>query len=77
VVAVLTAAVFVLLAAVAGVASVGYVQTKVAEQEIRRQWYAASINLMQWAWDNRQFGRLRALLAETEAYPDRGFDWYY
>src|SRR5262249_13151281 len=28
-------------------------------------------------WDTGQVGRLRALLAETEAYPDRGFEWYY
>jgi len=48
-----------------------------AEQEMRRQWYAASINLMQSAWDTGQVGRLHALLAETEAYPDRGFEWYY
>ena len=74
VIAGLLAAVFLLLAAVAGVASVGYVQTKgalsreaqqltaaetaqaqakgeasrarTAEQEMRRQWYAASLNLM-------------------------------
>ena len=134
VVAGLLAAVFVLLATVAGVASVGYVQTRVAlnreaeqriaavrqrqeadrqrqeadrqrqeadrqralaeaaearakgeagrastaEQEMRRQWYAASSNLMQPAWDTTgQVSRLRALLAETEAYPDRGFEWYY
>jgi eukaryotic-like serine/threonine-protein kinase len=105
VVAWLMAAVFVLLAAVAGVASAGYVQTKLAlnreaeqrtaaeeaearakgeahrartaEQEVRRQWYAASINLMQPAWDTGQLGRLQALLAETDAYPDRGFEWYY
>ena len=91
VVAGLTAAVFVLLAAVAVVASVGYVQTKLAlnreavqraaavaaEQEMRRQWYAATVNLMQQAWDTGQMGRLHALLAETEAYPDRGFEWYY
>jgi WD40 repeat protein/tRNA A-37 threonylcarbamoyl transferase component Bud32 len=80
----LLAAVFLLLAAVAGVASVGYVQTRgalnralTAEQEMRGQWYAASSNLMQPAWDNGQVGRLRALLTETEAYPDRGFEWYY
>src|SRR5262249_3090185 len=24
-----------------------------------------------------QVGRLRTLLAETEGYPDRGFEWYY
>ena len=32
---------------------------------------------MQPAWDTGQIGRLRALLAETEEYPDRGFEWYY
>jgi WD40 repeat protein/predicted Ser/Thr protein kinase len=98
VVAGLLAAVFLLLAAVAGVASVGYLQTKrglnaaraaeatakgeasrarTAEQEMRRQWYAATSNLMQPAWDTGQIGRLRTLLVETEAYPDRGFEWYY
>jgi WD40 repeat protein/serine/threonine protein kinase len=101
----LLAAVFLLLAAVAGVASVGYVQTKgalnreakqriaaeeskakatqeanrarTAEQEMRGQWYAAGSNLMRPAWDTGQVDRLRALLAETETYPDRGFEWYY
>ena len=77
VVASLTAAVFVLLATVAGVASVGYVRTQLAEQELRRQLYAATINLMQQAWDTNQLGRLRTLLAETEDYPDRAFEWYY
>jgi WD40 repeat protein/serine/threonine protein kinase len=92
------AAVLVLLAAVAGVASVGYVReaaeraeadrqreeaqrqraaAEAAEQKIRRQWYAASISAMQQAWDTGQIGRLRALLAETESYSDRGFEWYY
>ena len=52
-------------------------RARTAEQEMRRQWYAASINLMQPAWDTGQVGRLHALLAETEAYPDRGFEWYY
>ena len=98
VVAGLLAAVFLLLAVVAAVASVGYLQTKqalnaaeaagatakgeasrarTAERAMRRQWYAATSNLMQPAWDNGQVGRLRALLAETETYPDRGFEWYY
>src|SRR5262249_5251654 len=48
-----------------------------AEQEMRRQWYAASISAMQQAWDTGQVSRLRALLAETQTYPDRGFEWYY
>jgi WD40 repeat protein/serine/threonine protein kinase len=91
VVAGLTAAVFALLVVVAAVASVGYVQTRLAlsregeqreaavaaEKAMRRQWYAATINLMQQAWDTGQMGRLRDLLLETEAYPDRGFEWYY
>ena len=126
VVAGLLAAVFVLLAAVAGVASVGYVReaaqraeadrqrqaadgqriaavrqrqeadrqralaeaaearakgeagrARTAEQEMRRQVYAANSNLMQQAWDTGQVSRLRGLLAENETYPDRGFEWYY
>jgi WD40 repeat protein len=52
-------------------------RARAAEQEMRRQWYAASNNLIQPAWDTGQVGRLRALLAETEAYADRGFEWYY
>jgi eukaryotic-like serine/threonine-protein kinase len=94
----LLAAVFILLVAVAGVASVGYLReaaarakavaleskaedeadrAHAAEQEMRRQWYAAEVNLMQPAWDAGQVGRLRELLGTTEAYPDRGFEWYY
>ncbi len=48
-----------------------------AEQEMRRHWYAATVNLMQPAWESGQLGRLRALLAETKAYPARGFEWSY
>jgi serine/threonine protein kinase len=47
------------------------------EQEARQHLYAATINLMQQAWDTGQVGRLRFLLAETADYPDRGFEWYY
>jgi WD40 repeat protein/serine/threonine protein kinase len=98
VVAGLIGAVFLLLTAVAGVASVGYAReaaaraaavraqgkakdeagrASAAEHEVRRQWYAATINLMQSAWDNGQIERLRALLTDTDSYPDRGFEWYY
>jgi WD40 repeat protein/serine/threonine protein kinase len=45
--------------------------------EMRRQWYAANISMMQQAWDSNRLVPLRALLAETEAYTDRGFEWYY
>jgi WD40 repeat protein/serine/threonine protein kinase len=76
-VAALTAAVLVLLAAVAGIASVGYVRTRASEHELRQHLYAAKINLMQQAWDINQVMHLRALLAETADYPDRGFEWYY
>ena len=53
------------------------VRARAAEQEMRREWYAASINLMQPAWDMGQLGRLKALLKETELYPNRGFEWCY
>jgi WD40 repeat protein/serine/threonine protein kinase len=90
-VASLTAAVLVLLVAVASIASVGYVRTtlaldgeaqqraaaQAAEQQLGQQLYAAQINLMQQAWDTNQMGRLRTLLAEMEDYPDRAFEWYY
>ena len=52
-------------------------RARAAEHEIRRQWYAASVNLMQPAWDAGQVGRLRELLTATETHPDRGFEWYY
>jgi hypothetical protein len=48
-----------------------------AGQEMRRQWYAASIPLMQQAWESHNFARLRSLLAETADFPERGFEWYY
>jgi WD40 repeat protein/serine/threonine protein kinase len=52
-------------------------RARAAEQEMRQQWYAASCNAMQQAWESGQVGHLRALLADTEAYPDRGFEWSY
>jgi WD40 repeat protein/serine/threonine protein kinase len=52
-------------------------RARTAEKEMRRQWYAATVNLMQQAWETDQLLRLRALLAETQAYPDRGFEWSY
>jgi WD40 repeat protein/tRNA A-37 threonylcarbamoyl transferase component Bud32 len=83
-VASLTVVVFFLLAAVAGVASIGYLreaaahaEAEAAGQEMRRQWYAANLSLMQQAWDTNRITSLRALLAKTEAYPDRGFEWNY
>jgi WD40 repeat protein/serine/threonine protein kinase len=45
--------------------------------EMRRQWYAASIPLMQQAWESRHMERLRNLLDETADFPERGFEWFY
>jgi WD40 repeat protein len=84
VVAGLAGAVFLLLAAVAVVASVGYVReatqrgaAQTAEKEMRRMWYAATISLAHPAWNSGNISQVRALLAETEDYPDRGFEWYF
>src|SRR5215472_2733987 len=52
-------------------------RANVAAEQARRQAYAASVNAMQPAWETGHMGRLRALLAETGAYPDRGFEWNY
>ena len=52
-------------------------RARAAEQEARQLLYARSINLMQAAWDTEQISRLQTLLGETEAYPDKGFEWYY
>jgi WD40 repeat protein/serine/threonine protein kinase len=46
-------------------------------QEAEAAQYAANLSLMQQAWDSDQPVRLRALLAETERHPERGFEWYY
>ena len=42
-----------------------------------RHLYAAKMNLAQQAWEDGNVRRVRELLAETAAYPDRGFEWYY
>jgi hypothetical protein len=90
VVASLTTAIFLLLLAVAGVASLGYVrearqraaaetaqaQAKEEAQRALRQWYRASLSLIQQAWDTDDLARLRTVLTETERYPERGFEWY-
>ena len=39
--------------------------------------YAARMNLAQAAWEQNQIGRMRELLEETTAHPQRGFEWYY
>ncbi len=42
-----------------------------------RQLYAANMNLAQREWEQNNAGRVRQLLDETAAHPERGFEWYY
>jgi WD40 repeat protein len=39
--------------------------------------YVASMNLAQQAWEQNNIGQLDQLLKETQAYPERGFEWYF
>jgi WD40 repeat protein/serine/threonine protein kinase len=39
--------------------------------------YAADMNLARQAWEQNNVGRLRQLLEDTQASPERGFEWYY
>lgn len=39
--------------------------------------YVANMNLTRPAWEQNNIQGLRKLLDETEAFPDRGFEWYY
>jgi WD40 repeat protein len=39
--------------------------------------YVAKMNLVQTAWEANNVGRVRQLLEETAATPERGFEWYY
>ena len=39
--------------------------------------YAAKMNLAQEAWEQGKVKRVRELLDETAAAPERGFEWYY
>ena len=47
------------------------------EAEARHLLYAANLNLAQQAWEQNNIGRLGQLLEDTQASPDRGFEWYY
>jgi eukaryotic-like serine/threonine-protein kinase len=48
-----------------------------AQRETDRQAYAARMGLARQAWEDNDLARLRTLLKETAAYPDRGFEWFY
>src|SRR5579871_1450282 len=91
VIAGLSAAVLLLLLLVAVVGSVGYLRTTLAlgreatqrklaeeaEANMRRLYYAASMNLVQVAWENHNVFQVNDLLAETATFPQPGFEWYY
>ncbi len=47
------------------------------EAETHRLFYVANMNLAQQAWDQNNLDRLAQLLEETQAFSDRGFEWYY
>jgi eukaryotic-like serine/threonine-protein kinase len=46
-------------------------------QTAQRLWYTAQMNLAQQAYEENHMGQVRHVLAETAAYPERGFEWYY
>lgn len=52
-------------------------RVEASELKLQRNLYVAKINLIQQAWDQNNLARLRQLLDDTAAYPDRGFEWYY
>jgi eukaryotic-like serine/threonine-protein kinase len=47
------------------------------ERYTQRLLYAANMNLTQQAWERNNVDRVRQLLDETAAFPDKGFEWYY
>jgi WD40 repeat protein/serine/threonine protein kinase len=48
-----------------------------AQRETERQAYVSRMGLARQAWEDNDLARLRQLLDQTSAYPDRGFEWYY
>jgi WD40 repeat protein/serine/threonine protein kinase len=54
-------------------------QANEAQQRKRAeaQLYVANMNLAPQAWEQHNVARLRELLDQTAAYPQRGFEWYY
>ncbi len=52
-------------------------QASLSEERAQQTAYAARMALAGSDWQNGNVGRIRATLAETESYPDRGFEWYY
>jgi serine/threonine protein kinase/WD40 repeat protein len=48
-----------------------------AQREATRLAYARAMQLAQSDWERGSLARLKQTLADTESYPDRGFEWYY
>jgi WD40 repeat protein/serine/threonine protein kinase len=59
------------------VASTAEANARQEAKRARRQWYSATMGLVQAAWENHNILRFHELLAETTAFPERGFEWYY
>jgi WD40 repeat protein/tRNA A-37 threonylcarbamoyl transferase component Bud32 len=51
-------------------------QARTAEANSRRLYYAASMGLVQAAWEDHNILRVRDLLDKTADFPERGFEWY-
>ena len=45
--------------------------------DAERRLYVANMNLVLPAWEQNNLARVRQLLEETAASPQRGFEWYY
>ena len=68
------------LALIAGLAIFGFnVSRRERKQRLRAdlELYVANMTLVQQAWEKNNVARVRELLEETAAYPQRGFEWYY
>ena len=52
-------------------------EAKAEAERTRRLYYAASMGLVQAAWESHNILQVQDLLAETAALPEGGFEWYY
>ena len=72
-----TAAVITVLALGVLVSTLQALRARRADQLGQRLLYASRMRLAQAEWDQNHVGRVRQILEQTAAYPDRGFEWYY
>ncbi|MBI2926534.1 MAG: serine/threonine protein kinase [Verrucomicrobia bacterium] len=52
-------------------------RAEASEKNAQRLLYVAKLNWIEQAWEQQNGRHVRALLEETSAYPERGFEWYY